>query len=160
MTALLAVKAHRLHFVLFRLAALFLLLAVCVLPAHAGTYDALNVDVPFKFKMGDRAFRPGQYQFVLVGNGLIAVRDARKRVITTLLARPIEAEVPTTNKLVFKSQRKDKQLAEIWLESHSQMLRILGEQPAMAAQPSLPRPLIRPDIEALFDRNVTPRFKN
>jgi hypothetical protein len=160
MTDLLAGKAHRLHFLLLRFAALFLLLAVCVLPAHAGTYDALNADVPFKFKIGDRAFRPGQYQFVLVGNGLVAVRDARKRVIATLLARPVETEVPATTKLVFESKKKDKQLAEIWLEHHSQMLRILGEQPAIAVEPPLPRPFIRPDIDALFERNVVPRFKN
>ncbi len=156
----LAGKTHRLHFLLLRFAALFLLLAVCALPAHAGTYDALNVNVPFKFKIGDRAFRAGQYQFVLVGNGLIAVRDARERVVATLLARPVETEVPATTKLVFKSKKKDKQLAEIWLEHHSQMLKVLGEQPAIAPEPSFSRPFVRPDVEGLFQRNTVPRFKN
>ncbi len=162
MTASLSVKAHRLHFALLRLAALFFLFAVCILPAHAATYDAVNADVPFKFKIGDRTFRPGHYQFVLVGNGKIAVRDARSRVIASLATREVESTDPVqTSKLVFKTKKKDRLLSQIWIDSQHRVIDVLGEELAMRPVPSsLPSPLIRPELDLLLERNSVPRFKN
>ncbi|HYX53381.1 MAG TPA: hypothetical protein VE783_08005 [Candidatus Limnocylindrales bacterium] len=161
MTASLSGKVHRLHFALLRLAALFFLFAVCILPAHAATYDALNADVPFKFKVGDRTFRPGHYQFVLVGNGLIAVRDAKSHVIASLMARHAETIGPVeTSKLVFRAKKKDRLLSQIWIDTKGDVLDVLGEQPAMPPIPSsLPSPLIRPELDSLLERRTSPGFK-
>jgi hypothetical protein len=156
----LAGKARRLHSILFRFAGLFLLFAVCVLPAHAHTYEGLDVEVPFKFKIGDRAFRPGRYQFVMVGNGVVALRDAKRRVIASLVARPIQTGAPVTqNKLVFRTKKKDKLLSQIWIENRAQVLDVLGEQMAMQPAHTVPVPRVRPEIDSLFERNTVPRFK-
>jgi hypothetical protein len=44
--------------------------------AHARTYGVLNAAVSFKFNIGNRILRPGHYQLVLVGPGLLALRDS------------------------------------------------------------------------------------
>lgn len=126
----------------------FLLLTIfagCLMPlpaaaADARTYDALMADVPFKFHIGQRIFRPGHYQFIFVGNGLLAMRDAHHHVVASLVTRSIDRGAPAgESKLVFTTHNKDIRLAEIRMQDKSQVLEILGEQLAIpAAAPPQP----------------------
>lgn len=139
------------------------LLGTLVKPAaaQARTYDVLTADVPFKFNIGNRTFRPGQYQFIMVGNGLLALRDEKAHVIGSLTTRSIETGAPaTTSKLVFDTKTKHARLAQIWLSGSSQIVEILGEEYTVR-RPSSPPPAIPWDvnINSLFDRSTAPGMK-
>ena len=123
--------------------------------AHARTYETFTVDVPFKFHVGNRAFRPGRYQFIFAGPGLLALRDAKQHVIATFVTRSIETGKPSPDsKIVFK---KHEQLAQIWIENRSQIVEILGEELAIRQPaPAIPVPL---DVDSLFDRRSAPGFR-
>lgn len=131
--------------------------------AHARTYDVLNADVPFKFQIGSRTFHPGHYQFIFVGPGLVMLRDSHERVIASLVtrSRDIDGPAPAT-KLVFNKQKKNSQkLAQIWMESRSQILDVVGEEMAIRQAPLPgPPPAVRPDVESLLDRRDGIRLKN
>jgi hypothetical protein len=102
---------------------------ILVQPLFAHTYDVMDADVPFKFKVGERTFRPGHYQLIMVGNGLVAVRDSHAHVVATITTRPSEmgAAAPTT-KLVFQNEKKIKRLNEIWLANRREVLQVMGEE--------------------------------
>ena len=124
---------------------LLTIFVACLMPlsaaaADAHTYDALMADVPFKFHIGQRAFHPGHYQFIFVGNGLLAMRDAHHHIVASLVTRSIERGAPAgESKLVFTTHNKDISLAEIRMQDKSQVLEILGEQLAIpTAAPSQP----------------------
>jgi hypothetical protein len=139
------------------------LLGALVQPAsaQARTYDVITADVPFKFNIGNRTFRPGQYQFIMVGNGLLALRDAKAHVIDSLTTRSIEIGEPApTSKLVFDTKTKHARLAQIWLSGSSQVVEILGEEYTVR-KPSSPPPAIPWDvnIDSLFDRRTAPGLK-
>lgn len=117
----------------------------CLMPlstaaADTHTYDAFLADVPFKFHIGQRTFRPGYYQFIFVGNGLLAMRDAHHHVVASLVTRFIDRGAPAgESKLVFTTHNKDICLAEIRMQDKSQVLEIVGEQLAIpTAAPPLP----------------------
>jgi hypothetical protein len=113
---------------------------------HERTYPAFTVDVPFKFTVGQRIFEAGNYQFILLGPGLLAVGDLnKKRMVATLLTRQMQTpETPSATKLVFTNDRKYARLTSILLDHHTQSLEVLGEEVAMRQSPSTapPRSLI------------------
>jgi hypothetical protein len=128
-------------------------LAASLLPvaAQVRTYKVLSVDVPFKFNVGDRSFRPGCYQFIFVGTGLLMVRDARSHIVASLLTRSVETgSASPSTRLVFRHQKKHQHLAQIWIENHTQVLEILGEELAMRQAP--PPPRIHSDVWLFSDR--------
>jgi hypothetical protein len=128
--------------------------------AHARTYDVMHANVPFKFNIGDRTFRPGHYQLIFVGPGLIALRDSHEHVIASLVTRSTGTDGPSpVSKLVFSRQTKHPQLAQIWIENRSQVLEVLGEEVAMRPIPPLPAAL-PPEINSLFERRTEPRLKH
>jgi hypothetical protein len=128
--------------------------------AQARTYDAFRADVPFKFNIGNRTFRAGHYQFVVVGAGLMALRDAKERTIASLITRPVETDAPlSSSKLVFKTQKKRYRLSQIVMENRSQVLEILGEQIAMRPAPQ-PSVWSMPPDNSLFERHDAPGFKH
>lgn len=116
---------------------LLTIFVACLMPlpavaADTRTYDALLADVPFKFHIGQRSFRPGHYQFIFVGNGLLTMRDAHRHVVVSLITRSIDGGAQAeVSKLVFTTQNKDIRLAEIRMQNKSQILEILGEQLAI-----------------------------
>jgi hypothetical protein len=138
------------------------LLAACQQSAmaQARTYDALGVDVPFKFNIGNRTFRPGHYQFVLVGPGLVALRDAKAHTIASLITRSIEIGWPAPEtKLVFETKKKQTQLARICIQFRLQVLEVLGEQVAM--RQSSPLPAAEPaEVGLLLNRRAEPGLKH
>ena len=127
--------------------------------AQARTYDAFNADVPFKFNIGNRTFQSGHYQFVIVGAGLMVLRDAKARTVASLITRSVDSGGPSpSSRLVFKTEKKHYQLARIVMEKRSQVLEILGEQLAMRPAP-LPPVWNLPQDSALFGRRDSPGFK-
>ena len=137
--------------------------ATLSVPAHARTrtYEVLTADVPFKFHIGDRTFRPGHYDFVIVGNGLLAMRDAHQHFVASLVTRSVDAGEPSsTTKLVFINRKKDHRLAEIRIQNSSQALEVVSEELAVAKPPSLST---SPAIDPFFsfaDRSGGPHFKH
>jgi hypothetical protein len=137
------------------------LAAALLLPASAQvrTYNVLTADVPFKFNIGDRTFRPGHYQFIFVGTGLLALRDAKAHTVASLITRPIETGGPSpTTKLVFDTRKKNARLSRIWVENRSQVLEVLGEQLAMPSSPPLTTPLPAEGF-SFSNRSDVPRLK-
>lgn len=101
------------------------------------TYDVITASVPFKFTVGDRAFRPGQYEFIVVGVGLLAVRNEQRHVIAALVTRSVETGEPSLiTKLVFNKKKNRSQLVRIALANQSQALEVIGEQLAIRSSPS------------------------
>lgn len=122
-----------------QLTLLALLLAASWLTSTAQVPAYVKVDVPFKFKVGNRSFSAGHYEFRPTGVNLMALRDARAHVVASLMTRVVETGVvaPAT-KLVFYGQKKKLYLAEIKVRDQSQVLEILGEEFARMPTP-LPR---------------------
>jgi hypothetical protein len=147
--------------VLLRSSLFTALAALLLLPAAAQvrTYEVLTAQVPFKFNVGDRTFRPGQYQFILVGPGLLAVRDAKAHIVASLVIRSVETSgPPTSTTLVFDMKNHHARLARLSLENRSQVLEVLGEQRGMASSlpPASPLPS---DIFSFSNRENVPRLK-
>jgi len=138
-------------------------LSGCLMPAtaHASTYEALAVDVPFKFTIGERTFRPGHYQFVLMSDSVVALRDSKAHTVASLMTRTLKTDGPVAiSKLVFSKGKKHSQLTRIWVANRSEVLEVMGEQVAMRPAPTpAPSSTLRLDVESLFDRNYEPRFK-
>lgn len=118
-----------------RFTLLALLTTFLFLPAtsQVRTYEVITATVPFKFAVGDRAFRPGRYQFIIVGTGLLALRDEHQHVIATLVTQSIETGGPSpgTELLFNKTKKNRSQLARITLANRSQVLDVTGEQLAI-----------------------------
>ena len=125
---------------------------------HERSYPAFAVDVPFKFIVGQRIFQAGNYQFILLGPGLLAVRDLKKkRMVATLLTRQMQTpETPSTTKLVFTNDRKYARLTSILLDHHTQSLEVLGEEVAMRQSPSQPLPRSLWDLGMFVPKNTQP----
>ncbi len=144
------------------------LLATCLatlpLAAQARTYHVLSTDVPFKFDVGHRTFRPGHYQFILIGPGLLAMRDSRERIIASLISRSRETGGPApASKLVFNTPKKHHaQLAEIWIKDRSQVLEVMGEEVAVRQSypPPAPPNVDSLYIDSLFNRPAAPGLKH
>lgn len=142
-------------------------LAVFFLPsaAQARTYDVVTASVPFRFNIGSREFRPGRYEFILLGPGILALRDTRTtHIVASLVTRSIEADGPLpTSKLVFHRQKKHQHLAEIWIEKRTQVIEVVGEELAMRP---LPQPQAVPFESIPFEAlsftggQDAPRFKH
>jgi len=116
------------------------LLLASRLPATAQSPRPFTVkaDVPFKFKIGERSFRPGSYELIAAGTSLMALRDARSHVVASLIIRPVDSgAVATATKLVFRNQKKHLYLSQIKFQDRTQVLEIVGEQLAIP-QPRFP----------------------
>jgi hypothetical protein len=133
-------------------------LAALFLPAmaQARSYDVMHADVPFKFEIGHRTFRPGHYDFIIVGPGLLALRDAHAHIIASLVVRERETNTPQqTSKLTFNRQKKNFQLAEVWIERHSQVLEVVGEELAIQQHPAYKPDVPSAAVNSMFERRQT-----
>lgn len=121
-------------------------------PAQGKSYEGFNTDVPFKFKIGSRAFKPGHYQLVIVGNGLLLIRDAKLHVVASVVTRTVATPNRSPmSKLVFKLEKNQPRLAEIRMENRSQFLEVLGEELAIR-QADPPAPAFLPGMDSLLER--------
>lgn len=104
--------------------------------AQARTYQVIAADVPFKFTAGQRTFRPGHYEFILVGTGLMAVCDHHRHVVASLVTRSSdEAQPSLSTRLVFDRSKKKARLEKIYVERRAQVLEVVGEQLAIRSTP-------------------------
>jgi len=146
--------------------ALFVATLAALIPAtaQARTYEVLTVDVPFKFNIASRTFQAGQYQFVLAGPGLLALRDSNGHFVASIVTRSVDTGTPApASKLVFDNRKKNSQLTRIVLENRSEALEIMGEQLAIQQAPfpaTVVSPeLIMPSVEQTFDGRLMHSLK-
>jgi hypothetical protein len=130
------------------------LLAALLLPAKAQThtYQAFKAQVPFEFRVGNHTLKAGTYELLIVGPGLIVVRDAKGRVVTRVLTRSIhrnESEAPP--RMIFENQKGKTWLSAVWMTNNAWGLEILGEEiamrpnpPATMMDPIIPRVILMP----------------
>jgi hypothetical protein len=114
-------------------------MAAILLPAQEQkrTYQSFNANVPFNFSIGDRKLHAGYYEFVVIGPGLMVMRDARAKVLARLLTRPLQGqERETPPRFVFTNKEGHARLSSIWMEKGKEGYEILGEEVAM--RPSNP----------------------
>lgn len=130
-----------------------LLASVLTLSAGAQnrTYLAFDTNVPFSFQIGDRKFHAGDYQFVVTGAGLMAMRDGKGNTLTTLLTRDVRAAEPTgPTRLVFEKLHGRTRLLCIWMNNSVQGFEILKEEVvASPLQPSPPELILNMPTNAL-----------
>ena len=128
--------------------------------AHATTVKMLTSEVPFAFQVGDRTFKAGRYQFVVLGPGRVAIRDSRAHYVAVITTRDRDMRAPVTKtKLVFNTRKQRPQLVEIWVEENKEVMDVVGEE--IAARPATiapPPPLV--DVNSLFERRAEPGLKH
>lgn len=110
------------------------LLTALLLPARAQNtaYQTFKATVPYEFKIGKHKFKPGAYELIVVGPGLMVVRDARGQVLTRLLTRAIQGPQTTSPPhWVFEVRKGPVQLTSVWMQNNAWGLEILGEEVAM-----------------------------
>ena len=123
---------------LWKLAVAPALLAALMLPAKAQTqtYQTFKAQVPFEFEVGNHKEKAGTYELIVVGPGLMVVRDAKAHVLARLLTRSIQrdpADVPA--RMVFESQKGKTRLSAVWMANNAWGLEILGDEIAMRTRP-------------------------
>ena len=103
------------------------------LAVQARAYQTFTVDVPFEFNIGDRKFKPGTYIFVIVGTGLMALENAKKHALATLITRDIQSAASSSPSphLSFERRKGHTHLVSLWMTDGKQGLEIVGEQVAM-----------------------------
>ena len=130
-----------------------------LLPAVAQkhAHELFTTNVPFKFNIGDQTYKPGQYQFIVAGVNLLAVRDAKAHTLAMLVTQSVDTgTLPPASKVVFKKGGKHLRLAGIVIANRSEALEIVGKY-SPQRQDSF-QTLTQWEAEALFKRNTTPRF--
>ena len=126
--------------------------------AHARTYQAFDTNVPFKFSIGNRTFQPGSYQFILVGPGLLALRDEKGHIVASLMTRSVETGNPApASKVIFLTQKKPAKLLQICIQNRSHVLEVVGEEATTHQAPPSALPL---DVNSLFERRASPGMKH
>ena len=142
----------------FSLGALLTVLVLLLPPiAHARTYQAFDTNVPFKFNIGSRTFRPGNYKFILVGPGLLSLCDEKGHIVASLMTRSVETgNLSPASKAIFRTEKKHPRLVELRIQDRSEVLEIVGEEVTVhrALQPGL-----TPDVNSLFERRSSPGMK-
>ena len=139
---------------LWRSCILTLLISAILLPAAAQSksYKAFDSDVPFPFHVGEHKFRPGHYQFVVVGAGLMVMRDSRAHVLSRLITRQVpgqDHEGPS--QLWFEKNKGDRKLRGIW--DGPGTYEIMGEEvPVYQAQPDVKLPFGIPPSQGLLPK--------
>jgi hypothetical protein len=130
-----------------------------MLPATAQqhAYQSFTTDVPFKFNIGDQTYKPGEYQFVVAGVNLLAVRDAKEHTLAMLVTQSVDTgALPPASKVVFKKGDKHLKLAGIVIANRSEALEIVGKYNAQRQDPF--QTLTPWEADVLFQRNTTPPF--
>jgi hypothetical protein len=76
---------------------------------------AIQVDVPFEFEVGHHILPPGVYTIDHENPYILAIHDARKRIVVTVIATPAETVGPSSApKVQFYVDGGHNVLARIW----------------------------------------------
>ena len=130
------------------------LLATSLLPAWAQNtkLPAFKATVPHEFKIGNHKFKAGMYELVVVGPGLMLVRDAKGKLLTRLLTRAVPGpQTDMPSHVVFEKQKGPYRLASLWIQNSAGGLEILGEDVAIGqSRPVQPiQPILLPPRSAV-----------
>ncbi len=120
----------------------------CLLPAGAQdhSYQTFKTKVAFRFKAGNRMLKAGTYELVVVGPGLLVLRDEKAHPLMTLLTRTIlQDERPAPARWVFSNNNGESTLAQVWMPNNQWGLEILGEEVAMREKPRSRGVMLLPD---------------
>jgi hypothetical protein len=129
--------------------------------AEAKTYQVLSTEVPFKFQVGDRAFKPGRYDFIVAGPGIVAMRDSHGHIVASITTRARDKGAPVTEtKLVFNTHTKTAQLIQIWAAKGEPVMDVLGEEIAVRPAQAAPTSAWQPGFDFMFARPSAPGFKH
>ncbi len=90
--------------------------------------------MPFKFQVGDRTFKPGRYDFIVAGPGMVAMRDEHDHFVASITTRVRTTGGPaTSSKLVFNTHTKTAQLIQIWATVGEPGMDVVGEENVRAS---------------------------
>jgi hypothetical protein len=130
--------------------------------AQAHSYKVLSSYVPFKFQVGDRTFKPGRYDFIVAGPGMVAMRDEHDHFVASIVTRTRTIGGPVTNsRLVFNTHTKTAQLIQIWAVQGEPAMDVVGEKTAVRpAGTVIPSNALQPGFEFLMDRPAAPGLKH
>ena len=130
--------------------------------AQARLYDVVSSDVPFKFQIGERTFKPGRYDFIMASPGVVAMRDSRGHIVANIATLPkTTGELAHTTKLVFNRHSKTAQLIQIWAAKNEPGMDVVGEEKLVrTTRPAAPVNTFQPGLEFLMDRPVSPGLKH
>ena len=101
----------------------------------------VQVNVPFDFTVGDKAFPAGQYRLVSTAQHRLDLRDSQGRVLAGLITHSVQSldKSPST-KLKFSTAGGGHELTQVWIQGG-----LIGDELASPKQP-----------RALAKRNVPP----
>jgi hypothetical protein len=130
--------------------------------ADAKSYRVLSSYVPFNFQVGDRTIKPGRYDFIMAGPGIVAMRDEHEHFVASITTRSrTNGGVTISPKLVFNTHTKTAQLIQIWAARGEPCMDVVGEETAVRpAQSAAPVNTFQPGLEFLLDRPSAPGFKH
>lgn len=113
--------------------------------------QSFNGDVPFEFRIGDRKFHAGHYEFVVVGSGLMAMRDSHAKILAMLITRQLhDKERDVAPRFIFERVKGRPRLASIWMEKGAQGYQIVGEDMLIRqVRPGPPPILLAPPIHEI-----------
>jgi len=130
--------------------------------AEAKSYQVLSSYVPFKFQIGERTFKPGRYDFIIAGPGIVAMRDEHEHFVASIATRSRTAGgVAMRAKLVFNTHTKTAQLIQIWAATGQPGMDVVGEEKSVRSEQSAsPVNVYQPGFEFLMERPSAPGFKH
>ena len=129
--------------------------------AQARLYDVVSSEVPFKFQVGERTFKPGRYYFILAAPGVVAMQDSHGHTVANFATRPrTTGGLAISPKLVFNTHSKTAQLIQIWATKDQPGMDVVGEEKSVrTAQPAPPVNTLQPGLEFLMERPSAPGLK-
>lgn len=105
-------------------------------------YPGVQAEVTSEFSIARRTFRRGTYQFLLVGPGLLAIRNPHGPVLAVFMTRPLKSfSSSSPGSLIFRKHKKQMQLKELWPLGQEQRLEIVAEEPALPPNQYQPSPI-------------------
>jgi hypothetical protein len=130
--------------------------------AEAKSYQVLSSYVPFNFQIGDRTFKPGRYDFIMAGPGIVAMRDEHEHFVASITTKSrTTGGVAISPKLVFNTHTKIAQLIQIWAAKGEPGMDVVGEETAVRpAQSTVPVNALQPGFEFLMGRPSAPGLKH
>jgi len=101
------------HRLLALLSSIVLLLAAAVTAQTVA--PLIRVNVPFEFQVGNTVLPAGDYSVVRTDPYVLVLRDARNRVVATVVTTPAQLLVaPATPKVVFEMEGGRNVLSRVW----------------------------------------------
>jgi hypothetical protein len=96
------------------------LVAGLALSVHAQSPQVIKVNIPFAFTFGNQNFSAGEYSLVKPLPHVLALRDARGKVVAQQLTGGIDSNTPSAlTRLKFHNYDGQAVLTEVWNENNS-----------------------------------------